>query len=221
MEVMIHSANVLYLLSYLMRDILWLRMFTVVAASCLILYFYFRPDPLMAPIYWNLLFIALNVYWICRLLLERRPVKLTEDEQQLCQLVFRTLTPREMLKLLRLGRWQNAAPDECFVQQGTALDRLIVIYSGKACVTVDGKVVDELRPGQFVGEIGYITDGVASGSAVAIERTRYVSWPMPMLKDFLKKNPDLRVAFQIILGRVLTSRLRAAWTRQKDGHAFS
>jgi hypothetical protein len=35
---------------------------------CLIPYFYFRPEPLMTPIYWNLVFTALNIYWICRLL---------------------------------------------------------------------------------------------------------------------------------------------------------
>ena len=81
MEFTIHIANVLYMLSYLMRDILWLRILTVLAASCLIPYFYFRSDPLFAAIYWNLLFTLLNVYWICHLLLERRPVRLTYDQQ--------------------------------------------------------------------------------------------------------------------------------------------
>jgi hypothetical protein len=54
-----------------MRDILWLRIFTVVAAACLILYFYFLPEPLLTPVYWNILFIALNFFWIARLLHER------------------------------------------------------------------------------------------------------------------------------------------------------
>ena len=58
MEALIHSANVLYLVSYTMRDILWLRVFTVIAACCLIPYFYFQTEPLLAPIYWNLLFIV-------------------------------------------------------------------------------------------------------------------------------------------------------------------
>ncbi len=51
MEYTIHIANVLYMMSYLMRDILWLRIITVLAASCLVPYFYFRPDPLYAAIY--------------------------------------------------------------------------------------------------------------------------------------------------------------------------
>src|SRR5262245_584274 len=103
MDLLIHAANVLYLFAFTVRDILWLRTLAVVAAACLIPYFYFRPEPLMTPIYWNLVFTALNVYWVCRLLLERLPVKLSADEQRLCELVFRTMTPREMIKLLKLA----------------------------------------------------------------------------------------------------------------------
>ena len=94
-DLLIHAANVLYLFAFMVRDILWLRILAVVAAACLIPYFYFRPEPLMTPIYWNLVFAALNVYWICRLLLERLPVNLSADEQRLCELVFRTMTPRD------------------------------------------------------------------------------------------------------------------------------
>ncbi|MFQ5932363.1 MAG: cyclic nucleotide-binding domain-containing protein [Nitrospiraceae bacterium] len=215
MEPLIHIANGLYLVSYLMRDILWLRVFTVTAASCLISYFYFRPNPLMAAIYWNLVFTSLNVYWIWRLLLERRPVALKQDEQRLCQLVFRSLTPREMVKLLDLGRWENAAPGQCFVDQGKPLDRLIVIYSGKARIDVDGKAVAELAEGQFIGEMSFITGEVAPASVTAVEPTRYVAWPKSKLNDFLKKNPDLRAAFQMILGSDLTRLLRESWAHQK------
>jgi hypothetical protein len=71
MEYLINIANTLYLFSYFVRDVLWLRVLTVIAATCLTVYFYFRPDPLMTVVYWNLFFIALNVYWVFRLWLER------------------------------------------------------------------------------------------------------------------------------------------------------
>ena len=70
MEYFINIANILYLLSYFVRDIFWLRVLTVIAASFLTLYFYFQPDPLMTAVCWNLFFIALNVYWVIRLVLE-------------------------------------------------------------------------------------------------------------------------------------------------------
>ena len=213
-ELLIHAANVLYLFAFMVRDILWLRILTVVAATCLIPYFYFRPEPLLAPIYWNLAFTALNIFWIVRLLLERRPVKLSEEEQRLCELVFRTMTPREMIKILKLASWQSAIAGECFVERGKPLDRLMVIYSGKACVEVDGKNVTELQPGQFIGSISYITEETAPANIVSLEPTRYVSWPKSKLQDFMKKNPDLHTALKTTLAIDLTRWLQATWARQ-------
>jgi len=209
----IHAANVLYLFAFMVRDILWLRILTVVAAACLIPYFYFRPEPLMIPIYWNLVFTALNIYWICRLLLERLPVKLSADEQRLCELVFRTMTPREMIKLLKLASWESAEAAECFVERGKPLDRLMVIYSGKACAEVDGRDVTELQPGHFIGSISYVTEETSPANIVALEPTRYVSWPKSKLMDYMNKNPELHSALKSTLAIDLTRWLQATWAR--------
>jgi hypothetical protein len=213
MDYLVHAANILYLISYSMRDILWLRILTVGASCFMVPYFLFQPEPLYAPIFWNLVFMSLNIFWIARLYLERRPVSLSDDEQRLCQIAFRTLTPREMKKILALSSWQNAAPGECFVAMGDPLERLILIYSGKADVELDGNKVGELDAGQFIGELGYFTDEVAAANVVATEATRYVSWPRERLKSALDKDSDLRAAFQIILGSVLARRLKESWLR--------
>ncbi len=212
-EILIHVANVLYLFAFMVRDILWLRILTVIAASCLIPYFYFQPVPLMTPIYWNLTFTALNIFWIVRLFLERRPVKLSAEEQRLCELVFRTMTPREMIKILKLATWQDAAAGECFVERDKPLDRLMVIYSGKACVEVDGRNVTELEPGQFIGSISYVTEETAPANIVSLEPMRYVSWSKSELKGFMNKNPDLHSALKTTLAVDLTKWLQATWAR--------
>jgi len=54
LEFLVHAANVLYLFAFMVRDALWFRVLAVVAAGCLIPYFYFRPEPLAAPFYWKL-----------------------------------------------------------------------------------------------------------------------------------------------------------------------
>ncbi len=213
-EILIHAANLLYLFAYMVRDILWLRILTVIAASCLVPYFYLQPTPLMTAIYWNLAFTALNLWWIVRLFLERRPVKLSGEEQRLCELVFRTMTPREMIKILKLGSWETATANECLVERGTPLDRLMVIYSGKACAEVDGRNVTELRPGQFIGGISYITEETAPANIISLEPTRYMSWPKAKLRDFMKKNPDLHTALQTTIAVDLTKWLEASWVRQ-------
>jgi Cyclic nucleotide-binding domain len=218
-DFLIHAANALYLFAFMVRDILWLRILSVIAAACLFPYFYFRPEPLMVSIYWNIVFTTLNIYWICRLLLERRPVKLSTDEQKLCELVFRVVTPREMIKLLKLATWETAKPGECFVERDKPLDRLMVIYSGKACAEVDGRNVTELQPGYFIGSISYVTEETAPANVVAIEPTRYVSWSKSKLKSFMNKNPDLHSALKSTLAIDLARWLQATWVRGSHQNA--
>lgn len=213
MDYLINIANILYLFSYLVRDILWLRILTVIAASCLIPYFYFRPDPLIIAIYWNLLFTSLNIFWIVWLLIERRPVQLSGNDLRLYQLVFRCLTPREMQQLLALGRWEKAAEQECFISQGNTLDRLMVICSGKACVMKDGKAVEELGDGQFIGGIPFISENSAPADVIALEETYYMSWPKKELKAFLEGKAELHTALQLTLGFDLSKRLEATYIR--------
>jgi hypothetical protein len=213
LDFLIHAANVLYLFALMVRDVLWFRILAVVAAACLISYFYFRPDPLLAPIYWNFVFTAVNIYWIGRLLLERRPLTLSAAEQRLCALVFRTMTPREMTTLLKLATWESAKAGECFVERGKPLNRLMVIYSGRACAEVDGRHVTELQPGHFIGSISYVTEDTAPANVVALEPTSYVSWRTSTLKDFMSKNPDLHSALKTTLAVDLTRWLQATWAR--------
>lgn len=72
MEALVYIANLLYLGSYFMQDILRLRALTVTAALCLVGYFYLRPEPLMTVVCWNLFFVALNVFQIVRIVRARR-----------------------------------------------------------------------------------------------------------------------------------------------------
>ena len=72
MDALVSMANVLYLLSYSTRDLLRLRLLTVVAASTLVAYFWMLPEPLFAVIAWNLFFIGLNLFQSTRLLVMRR-----------------------------------------------------------------------------------------------------------------------------------------------------
>ena len=153
MDSFVHIANVLFLMSYLVRDILRLRVLTVIALVCLAPYYYFQPEPLYAPIAWNIVFATINIFQIYRLLMERRPATLTIEQQMLYNKAFQKLKPREFLKLMDMALWQEAEPAEVLVRKGQSLDQVMVIYSGVMDVIHDGGVIAELNDGQFVGEM--------------------------------------------------------------------
>src|SRR5262249_11558477 len=153
------------------------RLLTIVASLVLLAYFFLFPEPLWAAIYWNLLFTVINAYQVYLLWLERRPVLFTEEEQRLYQLAFRTLTPREVRKLVSLGRWEDVATRARLVERGRDLERMMVICAGCVSVEVDDKTIATLREGQLVGEMSFLTGEAPNADVFAVEPTRYVSWP--------------------------------------------
>jgi hypothetical protein len=210
MIILIHVANVLYVFSYLVKDILWLRVLTVVAGLTLLAYYLLVPMPLWAAIGWNVLFLFINFWQVKVLLLARRPVRFEPHEQRLYQLAFRSLTPREFAKLLTLSRWDTVAGGERVVHRGEDLDRLMVLASGRACVEVDGRPVVELRPGQFVGEMSFLTGDHPNADVVTLEASRVVSWPTRALRTLLEGNAELRAAVQMVIGSDLAVKLKPA-----------
>src|SRR5262249_14876539 len=109
MEIWFHLANVLYVVSYLVTDILWLRALAVLGGLSSLTWTLTTPTPNATFIGWTLVYNTINVVQIARLWHERRPVRLGHEEQALYAAAFRTLTPREFLRLLAVGRWQVAS----------------------------------------------------------------------------------------------------------------
>lgn len=82
-DYLVHFSNLLLLVSYSVRNILWLRWFAVAAALTNIPYFLYQPSILWPPILWAGVFTSINLYQIWRIYMERRPVVLSRDEQTL------------------------------------------------------------------------------------------------------------------------------------------
>lgn len=72
MELLVNTANILYVIAYFTMDMLRLRLLTVVAACCLATYFYGQPEPMLNVVAWNMFFIGLNLFQIARILRTRR-----------------------------------------------------------------------------------------------------------------------------------------------------
>jgi len=87
-------ANILYCLAYVVRDMKWLRIMTIVAAVATFPYFLLREEPLWSAAVWQSAFAGINVVNLAWLLREQRPVPLTDEQAGLHNLVFRGLTHR-------------------------------------------------------------------------------------------------------------------------------
>jgi hypothetical protein len=204
----IHAANVLYLISYLVRDILWLRILSISAMCVSLPFYYLKHPPLWVPMAWISLSLVINIGQLLLLFNERRPIMLSEQEQRLYQMVFRALTPREFKKLLQIADWKTAEPGQMICDQGKKLDELMILFEGDVEVLVDGKPVTTLRSGRFVGEMSYMTGEPTSACVQALHAIRYVSWSRASLEAFLRNHSDLKAALQLVIGSDLVAKLR-------------
>ena len=221
LDVLVNVANVVYLFSYSVRDILWLRILTVFGALLLLPYYYLQPETLWPPIAWNLVFSSINIFWITKLLLERRPVHFSDDEKRLYQIALRNLTEHDAVKLFRLGTWTSAPAGTSLLTQGQAVDSLTLIAEGSVRVEVDGKRVDTLGEGRFLGATAFLsigTDFTARVTVRATEPTRIIAWPFAELEAQFANDADLKVAIEASLGLELSRFLQTSRTQILHPH---
>ena len=147
LDYFIHAANILLLGAYSVRDILWLRVLAVASSLAAIPYFLLQPTPLWAAFGWSVLFVGINIFQAWRLLVERRPVKLTAEEDEVRRMVFSDLPPRKVLQVLSIGSWVTAAPGERLIERGKPVEYISLLVHGKAQVAKDDQVLGQLGAG--------------------------------------------------------------------------
>ena len=188
----IHAANVLLVVAYSVRDILWLRLFAVAASLISIPYFVLQPTMLWAPLSWSVVFAAINSLQSWRLFIERRPVKLTPEEEDIRRLVFRDLPPRKVLQVLSIGSWITLEVGERLIESGKRPETVSLIVRGKVRVTRDGRVLGELIAGDVVGSALILSGIPAEVDAVVVEPGRAMRWQFGALERCLAANPETR-----------------------------
>jgi CRP-like cAMP-binding protein len=206
-DYLVHLSNALLLVSYSVRDILWLRWFAVAAALTNIPYFLLQPNTLWPPVIWALVFTAINLYQILHIYLERRPVVLSEDEQKLYDMGFGALRPREFVSLLMAGEWKSAAAGDTVLMEGKPVSSICIAISGNLQVRKGGKDVMPLKPGHVIGTALALTGQPSPMAATFTEPARYFCWSLGNIRAFLDKRPDLRLTLQSLVNHDLAAKI--------------
>jgi CRP-like cAMP-binding protein len=170
-------------------------------------YYLLLPTMLWAPLGWTVVFAVINLLQSLRLFMERRPVKLTAEEDEVRRLFFENLPPRKVLQVLSIGSWVTAQPGERLIESGTVPEAVSLIVRGTVRVTRDGEVVGVLGAGQLVGS-ALILSGLQSEVDAAVESpVRAIRWQVGTLERYLNANPDTRSVMQRHLARDLAMKV--------------
>jgi CRP-like cAMP-binding protein len=139
--------------------------------------------------------------------MERRPVKLTPDEEEIRRLAFRDLPPRKVLQVLTIGSWTALGVAERLIESGKIPDTVSLIVRGKVRVTKNGRVLGELVPGDFVGSALILSGIPADVNAVTIEPGRAMRWEVGALERYLAANPETRTVMLKEVARDLAGKM--------------
>ena len=203
-----HLAFGLIAFSFLVKDILYLRILSILASLFSVLYnFYIPVEPMWLAINWNIIFVLVNIYHIAVIIYEKRPVKMSSKEKELHETMFRGLTPVEFLKITKIAQWKKYKTPLPIITQGKPVKDLILIYNGLVDVIVNDKKVAELKDGQFVGEMSFLTEKPATATCKVAHTTECLVWPQKDFKDLLKRNPSLYFTIQSLLSEQVSNNL--------------
>jgi hypothetical protein len=201
-------AFALIALSYVVRDIFWLRSISIISSLAGIAYSYGAlSEPLWINIVWNIVFMVVNAVWITVILKERRSVNFTEEEKELYGTVFRTFSPVEFMKLMRVGEWKVCQPNEVLIVENQPATYIMLIYNGEVEVWTKDRKIATLKDGAFVGEMSFLTGNLPTATVKASKETRYVAWSKEELKKLLNRNPSMWATLQGVLSTDLTKKL--------------
>ncbi|MYL24979.1 cyclic nucleotide-binding domain-containing protein [Halomonas alkaliantarctica] len=200
-------ANILFCLAYMVRDMAYLRAITILAASSTLPYFYFQTTPLYSAMVWQVAFIVINAFNLTVLLLQRRPVKLSDEEQWLKHTTLRLLKPRKIRRLMQRAERYEVPSGEHLIHQGHELNALLLLLSGEASVKADGQRRAMLQPGDFAGEMSFISGKLTSADVVAEAPVRYIAWPASTLERLYQRDPELKDALQGTIGMDMANKL--------------
>tara|TARA_S200000501_G_C20780154_1_gene724644 strand:- start:633 stop:1292 length:660 start_codon:yes stop_codon:yes gene_type:complete len=203
-----HLAFGLIAFSFLVKDILWLRVLSVLASTFSVFYNYTIPvSPMWLAINWNIVFILVNVYHIAVIIYEKRPIKMAPKDKELYETLFKGMTPVEFLKITKIAEWKQFSCGEKIIKYGSPVTDLILIYNGTVDVAVGGKMVAQLKDGQFVGEMSFLTEKPATATCIVKHNCECLVWKQPEFKDLLKRNPSLYFTIQSVLSAQVSEAL--------------
>ena len=201
-----HLAFGLIAFSFLVKDILWLRVVSILASLFSVFYNYvITANPMWLAINWNIVFVVVNLYHIAVIIYEKRPIKMAPKDKELYETLFKDLSPVEYLKISKVAEWRSFKSGETIIRQNHLVTDLILIYNGTVDVVVGTKKVAELKDGQFVGEMSFLTEKSATATCIVKHDTECLVWKQPEFKELLKRNPSLYYTIQSLLSNQLVS----------------
>ena len=201
-------ANTLYVVSYMLTSMLWLRVLAIVAAASTFPYFYFQSEPLWSALFWQACFLTVNLVNLVILLYSMRRTHFDEEEELARQLKFRELRPHELRPIFKCAARRSLVDGEPLLSEGQENSTLFLILEGQVHVRKRGTEVARLGQGDFVGELSFVSREPVSADVLADGAVRLMAWDREGLQPLFKRQGLYESYFHSLCGLDVAGKLR-------------
>jgi hypothetical protein len=204
------------LFAYLVKDILWLRVLTVVGCTFDFFYMYLGTEsPVWVYMGWNVAFISINSLQIGLLLKEMFGYKLTPEEEHLYQCYFREMNRLDFVKVIKLAEWRTVSENTILITQGETVKEITLIQRGSLAIDIQNRTVAQLTVGQLIGEMSFVTGEPATATIrVDSETAQILVWSQQELRYLIEKNTEMRIIMQSFFNKDLMKKLQQRSAQQ-------
>ena len=209
--ILLNCAYVTVLAAYIAKKMVWLRLLTIAGNTLVLPYFlFFMEPPLWNSIFWACIYILINLVMLLHLYLESRPITLSDLEQKIYDLTFKSLEPRIFKKLIDHGSLIEHQPEENLVTRDSELDSLMLVVEGEAEVILKHGEHIMIPTGGFIGEQSFITGGKTSADVTTgKEAATILRWNSKLLRNYLADKDNLKDHLDLIFTSDLIHKLRS------------
>ena len=208
--ILLNCGYVTWLVAFMTKKIVWLRLLTVTGNFLVVPYFlYFHETPLWNSFVWISIYTIINLVMLFIIYFESRDVKLSDLEQKIYDLTFKSLEPRVFKKLIDHGSLEELQPEVVLVTRDSELDSLMLVVEGEAEVVLKHGEHLIIPTGGFIGEQSFITGGKTSADVTTgKEAAKILRWNSQVLRKYLANKETLKDHLDLIFTSDLIYKLR-------------
>lgn len=206
-----HIAFALIACSFLVQNILTLRIISIVSSIAAIIYnFYALGEPLWLVINWNIIFITIHLLNIGIHSYRNRKIDFDKDEKLVYEKIFKDISHTDFLELMNIGKTIYLKKDLLIMREGKPYDDIVLVLKGKLELICKGKALAKIEKGNFIGE-NNIFDIKCQNSFVTVkvsEPVKCIVWKKKDLIKYLKKNEEIQKVFLLIVNKNMTEKIK-------------
>ena len=182
----------LLFVAFLFSSVLVIRTLTLVSTALLLFYFYvIAGDPLWINIFWKCMLFLSTTWGLFRYFYSHRHIHFSPIEDAIRKRNFSFFSDVEFKTLLNLGVLRTFPDGERLIQNQQGVKRLFLLVEGTVRITDINRSDVILEPGQYIGEMSFLTGNRANGTAIVSSGCTCLYWMQSDLTALKLHEPEL------------------------------